>query len=337
MQQAAASGRWSGPLASIFFGGGTPSLLSPAQIAAILATADQNFALAADCEISLEANPGTLTLSSLLGYRRAGVNRLSLGIQTLNPPALALLGRIHSPDQSLQALTLARRAGFSNLACDLIFALPGQDLNALKADVDSLLQYEPEHFSCYGLTIEENTPLHERVKRGELSPVGEESYAQQFLFLHQYLADAGYGHYEISNYARPGFACRHNSRYWQRQACLGIGAGAHSFADQQWGIRYAVPADLSAYGSALKANLDPLTTVETFDRRGAMAETMYLGLRTRQGVYAGAFKERFGEPLDGAFAEALNQCGGYLQREGDRRYLKPEGWLIFDHLILPFL
>ena len=241
LELAAATRIWQGPLTSVFFGGGTPSLLSPIQVARILKSAETCFGFAEDIEISLEANPGTVTLSSLTGYRAAGVNRISLGIQSLSAARLKQLGRIHSSEDAIKAIRLARQAGFNNLSCDLIFALPGQSLADLQKDLERLLELHPEHLSCYGLTVEEGTPYHAQLTGGTLILPDDTVYAEHFMALHHYLTARGYEHYEISNYARPGRQCRHNLGYWRRQASLGIGAGAHSFDATNWGSRLVGP------------------------------------------------------------------------------------------------
>lgn len=337
MELAALSEQWRGPLTSIFFGGGTPSLLTPEQVDRIITSATCRFGLSSDVEISLEANPGTVTLAALTGYRAAGVNRLSLGVQSLNETNLRRLGRIHSPAEALLAIRLARRAGFDNLSCDLIFAQPGQTTARLEEELSRLLDESPEHLSCYGLTVEEGTPYHLRQIRGALWLPDENVYAEQFVALHRRLTEAGFEHYEISNHARPGRACRHNLGYWRRQSCLGLGAGAHSFSDCEWGTRLAVAADLDRYRQLLEQGCDPAVILETFDRRGAMAETMYLGLRTAAGVAEADFAARFGESLATAFGPALQRLSGYRCEAQGRWRLSPEGWLLFDHLILPFL
>ena len=333
----AADPAWQGPLTSVFFGGGTPSLLTPAQIARILKSAEARFGFVQDIEISLEANPGTVSLPSLTGYRAAGINRLSLGIQSLNPTRLGQLGRIHSPEEALAAIRLARLAGFDNLSCDLMFALPGQSLADLKEELDRLLGYQPEHLSCYGLTVEEGTPYHAQQDSGSLLLPEDTAYAEHFMALHQHLTGAGFNHYEISNYALPGRQCRHNLGYWQRQSSLGIGAGAHSFDAHNWGRRLSVAPDLDRYRHQLEQRVDPAVELEHFDRRGAMAETLYLGLRTGKGVGEAEFSSRFGESVASAFGSSLRQTSGHLHKNRERWQLDLEGWLIFDHLILPFL
>lgn len=337
LDQAAAAGVWRGPLSTIFFGGGTPSLLTPQQVGRILQAAAARFGFVADCEISLEANPGTLSLQSLAGYRAAGVNRLSLGAQALDDQALAELGRIHSVAEIRQAVAWSRAAGFANLSLDLIYARPGQSPADLERELAAFLALEPEHLSCYGLSVEEETPYHALQRQGVFTLPDEQSYARQFALLHKELGAAGFDHYEISNYARPGRECRHNLGYWRRQGCLALGAGAHAFDPAGWGRRLSIPGDLDAYGQTLGAGRDPLVELECFDRPGAMSETLYLGLRTAEGIDDRAFAARFDESLADRFAPAIARAGSHLLHKDGRWTLDLSGWLIFDHLILPFL
>jgi oxygen-independent coproporphyrinogen III oxidase len=337
LELAQTSGDWPGPLASVFFGGGTPSLLSPAAIGCLLDAAEQRFGFCDGAEISLEANPGTVTEASLAGYRAAGVNRLSLGVQSLSPTNLALLGRIHSAGEAVQALRWARRAGFASVSGDLIFALPGQNAAAALADVDQLLQLGPEHLSCYGLALEPGTALQHAVASGQLTLPDENGYADIYLALHERLAAAGFEHYEISNYARPGHACRHNLNTWQRGSYLGLGPGAHSFLARDWGIRLAVPGDWPRYRRRLTAGKNPAEILEVLDRSGAMTETLYLGLRCAAGVDENQFRRRFGLGLAEAFPTAWQKTAPRLHCRRGHWSLEASDWLIFDTLISAFL
>ena len=332
---AAAEG-WQGPFDTVYFGGGTPSRLFPEAIGDLLATADRLFGLAGDAEITLEANPGTVTLKSLTGYRAAGVNRLSLGLQSLDPEQLGVLGRLHDATQGVRAVQAARRAGFANLSLDLIFALPGQSLTDLGDQIDRYLELAPEHLSCYGLTAEPDTPFHHRLQTGDLRLPDGDFYAEAFLLLHQWLTAAGYDHYEIANYARPGRACRHNLGYWTRRQYLGVGAGAHSFRAAGWGARWAVPPDLEGYAAALANGREPAERLETFDQTGAMSEVLYLGLRTREGVDDAAFRRQFGRGVAEAYPRAIETLRPWLHQEAGCWRLTVDGWLLYDRLIQEF-
>jgi len=328
---------WHGPIETVYFGGGTPSLLHPQEVADILCAVAQNLDLAKNAEITLEANPGTVSLKRLSGYRSAGVNRLSLGLQTCRDHQLALLGRLHNRQDGIEACNQARQSGFDNLSLDLMFALPGQTLAELEDDLGCYLELAPEHLSCYGLTAEPKTPFQQRVASGELALPDGDFYAEAFMLIHEQLATAGYEHYEIANYARDGYLCRHNLGYWQRRPCLGIGAGAHSFCASQWGSRREVPADLSAYRQALQDGRDPMRSLESFDSQSALRETIYLALRTRRGINDTELQQRFGCTLQEAFPEAIAANRQWLVNDRGRWSFTPAGWLLFDRLILPFL
>ncbi len=327
------------PFETIFFGGGTPSLLSVKQIEKILNSIQQNFRIESDAEITLEANPGTVTLEQLQGYRRAGVNRLSLGIQSLNEINLQLLGRIHSAKQARESVVAARTAGFNNLSLDLMFALPDQDLPSLEQEISALLNLDPEHISLYGLSFEEGTNFFTRLQSGQLSSCADNLYADQYQLLHERLNNAGFEHYEISNFARPGWRCRHNQVYWKRGDCLAIGAGAHSFINRSWGERWHIPANLQDYKKNLLHGEDPDELLETYNQLGAMKEYVYLALRTSDGIELEEFEQKFNLPFQQVFPEAFAKTKSYLYSPVTSGHYKfnLNGWLLYDHLISHFL
>jgi oxygen-independent coproporphyrinogen III oxidase len=324
-------------LETIFFGGGTPSLLSAKQLEKILNQIDKNIGIKSDAEVTLEGNPGTLALEQLHGFRRAGINRLSLGIQSLNDQNLKLLGRIHTVAQARDSVLAARAAGFDNLNLDLMFALPNQDIPSLKSEISALLNFEPEHISLYGLSFEEGTEFSSRQQSGEIESCEEGLYADQYQLLDYYLTGAGYEHYEISNFARVGRDCRHNQVYWQRKSCLAIGAGAHGFLDQGWGQRWHVPAKLKRYKEFLLQGKDPSELLEIYDQNGAMKEYVYLALRTSTGINLQEFHKKFDLQFAQVFAAAIDKVKKYLQFNKDCCHFNAEGWLIYDHLISNFL
>jgi oxygen-independent coproporphyrinogen-3 oxidase len=328
---------WDGPLTSVFFGGGTPSLLPIQGIQEILECARTSFGFADGIEITLEANPGTVSPRYLDQLRRAGVNRLSLGIQSLADEDLAKLGRIHSRQESLDAITAAKNAGFDNLSLDLIYSRPEQHLDTLRAEIAQLLELQPQHLSCYGLTIEEATPFAQLEASGILSLPDEEDSAAAYRCVHEELTRANLTHYEISNFARPGYECRHNLGYWRRQPYLGLGAGAHSLSHHGWGERLSVPADLELYRQHLANGEATTVSLEVCDQQLAMAETLYLGLRTAEGVSDAHFSRRFGRSIAEVFPTAITRCGERLKHERGRWSLDLDGWLLYDHLIANFL
>lgn len=325
------------PLDTVFLGGGTPSLLAATQITSILQQTAATFNLSKECEISLEANPGTINLEKLQGYRQAGINRLSLGVQTLNNKKLQNLGRIHSAEEARRAVSLAREAGFDNLNLDLIFALPEQTPDQLSEDIDAFLVLQPQHLSLYGLSFEPGTPLEKRLQAGLINEADEQFYADSYRSIHQRLESAGFEHYEISNFARPGYRCRHNQVYWNRQPCLAVGCGAHSFIADGWGTRWATPANLTTYRSKLDAGILPMERIETFDRKSAMAEFVYLALRTADGLSRRAFQQHFNCTPETEFTNALRQAKERLTLVDEHWRFDLQGWLLYDHLISPFL
>ena len=328
---------WSGPVTSVYFGGGTPSLLQTDDVARLLSAFDKRFGLADDVEITLEANPGTIDLAKLQGLHSAGVNRLSLGIQSLDDSSLHRLGRRHDRRANLSSVKAARQAGFDNLSLDLMFALPGQTLPQLESELAGYLDLNVEHLSCYGLTAEPGTPFSQSVQAGEIKLPDDDFYAEAFLLIDQQLTTAGYQHYEIANYGRPGRLCRHNQRYWKRADCLGLGAGAHSFCSHGWGSRWAVASDLQGYADDLKCGRPPSRCLETFDRLAALSETLYLGLRTAAGVAESELRARFGASLHQAFPAADARHAPWLRQRGDTWSMNVSGWLLYDRLIQEFL
>ena len=271
------------------------------------------------------------------GYRHAGVNRLSLGTQSLNDKNLQALGRIHTAAQARDSVAAARQAGFGNLSLDLIFALPGQTLPAMEREIKDLLELEPEHISLYGLSFEEGTEFFRRLTRGELEACDENLYAEQYKLIHRELSRAGFEHYEISNFARPGFRCRHNQIYWQRRNCLAIGCGAHGFIEKNWGERWHIPGALTQYRTALQQGNNPAEQLEVFDRIGAMKEFIYLALRTKDGLATADFQRRFGERPEKNFSLAFAKTSRDLHQDDGRWHFGPEAWLLYDHLITHFL
>ena len=247
---------------TIYFGGGTPSLLSPPEVARILGGLFSRFHFQEPVEITLEANPGTVGLESLKGLRSAGVNRLNIGVQSFQDENLAQLGRIHSAAQAQEALAAARRAGFGELGLDLIYGLPGQRRPAWFTDLRRALAYQPEHLSCYMLTLEPGTPLAERHRFGRFRPAPEARVAELFMATSEFLAGRGYLHYEVSNFARCGpSGCRqarvsrHNSKYWSHAPYLGFGPAAHSFLPPK---RFWNHRDVARYVEDLRAGRRPL-------------------------------------------------------------------------------
>lgn len=293
-------------LDSIYFGGGTPSLMDSRQVARLIEQAESLFGLSSQAEITLEANPGTVDYRRLADFRQAGINRLSLGIQSFDDHMLATLGRIHTADEARAAFTAARRAGFSNIGIDLINSLPGQTQEMWGTELEQALQLAPEHISVYGLTIEADTLFSSLY--AESSPLlpDEDLSADMFEAADDLLCSRGYEHYEIANYARPGFRSQHNCGYWHRDGYLGLGAGAHScLQDSDYGTRFSNAASLNEYTSALHKGELPRINVMPLSREDAVAEHMFLGLRLSDGISFETFKGRFGVNLTEVFGKEL--------------------------------
>ena len=318
------------PVPTLFFGGGTPSLLEGASVARILETVRDRYALAHDAEITLEANPESVRPQRLRAYRAAGVNRISIGAQSFHDDELRWLDRLHSAADVRAAVEAARGAGFQNLSLDLIFGLPGQPLARWAATLDSALGLAPDHLSCYGLTVEEGTPLAERVRRGEEQEADPDTVAEMAEFTEERLQRAGYHQYEISNYARPGRECRHNLVYWRHGEYVGVGPGAHGFVD---GVRYAVERSPTRYIEALRhaGGVEGLPSPavvsrEELDEKTAALDTLVLRLRLNEGVSVEDYRaahpaawDRYSPALAWAESEAL------LHRRDGRLHLTPRG------------
>lgn len=328
-----------GQLQSIYMGGGTPSLLNPQQVELLLRQAETTFGLSQNSEITIEANPGTVDERLLSGYRQAGVNRISLGVQSFDEEMLKHLGRIHSADQARDAFAAARSAGFNNIGIDLIHSLPGQTLSMWQNDLQLAIGLGPEHLSVYGLTVEEGTPFAERYEDASLLP-DEDTSADMYEDADSTLTTAGYEHYEIANYARPGFRSQHNSGYWRRDGYLGLGAGAHSFIrNSQYGIRFGNSSEIDDYCHSIHNNELPHQDLAELSRNDAMAEFMFLGLRLADGVTVEGFQSEFGVTLAEIFGEELNimQQQGLLISADNRIKLTQRGMMLSNQFFSAFL
>ncbi len=343
-------------VATLYFGGGTPSLFAPTTIGRLIAGVAALAPLAADAEITLEANPGGVDAARLAGFRDAGVNRLSVGVQSFDDSRLKWLGRAHDADAARSTLVAARQAGFDNFSLDLIHAVPGQTRSDLLADLDEALAFEPTHISAYSLTFEPGTPLTRELAAGRVKRADEEVEAELFETVRDHLAACGYPAYEISNHARPGFASRHNLAYWQGAAYLGLGAGAWSFTPR-WGTGPGPlggpPADGASWGQRWRDLLDPRAwlesvaahghaidapEVEELTRAQAMGETCWLGLRQTRGLERAIFVDRFGEEPTAVYPvlDDLLETG-LLETTATGWALTRRGLLVADAVFARFL
>ena len=327
-------------LDSVYIGGGTPSLLDPLQVGRLIERAGQLFGMSGQAEVTLEANPGTVDLRSLTGFRRAGVTRLSLGVQSFDDGLLARLGRIHTARQAREAFDAARRGGFDNIGIDLIHALPGQDMEMWQSDLRQALELGPQHLSVYGLAIEEGTPFAARYAADSPLLPDEDLAVGMFEAADDILTAQGYEHYEIANYALPGCRSRHNSGYWKRDGYLGLGAGAHSFLqDSAFGTRFNNTADLGAYATALQQGTLPRTDMLSLSREDAMAEFLFLGLRMSDGVSFSSFADQFGTGFHDVYGDvdAALQAEGLLEEVSGSIRLTRRGMLLSNHVFRQFL
>ena len=302
------------PAQTVYFGGGTPSLLSIGQVKALLTAVERSFLLAENAEITLEANPGTLTLDYLRELRATGVNRLSLGVQSFSDAELAQLGRIHTCEEALESIHWARQAGFENLSLDLIFGLPKQSLRAWEYNLQEIMKIHPEHLSLYNLIVEDGTPLAKQIANGEIPAPDDDVAADMYELTMDFLTSAGYEQYEISSWATsPEFESRHNKAYWQMTPYLGVGAAAAGFAEN---VRTLNTPSIPEYVQRISTQRSALpyprsaanreyTEVDGFT---LMQESMMLGLRlTREGVSNAAFRARYGQDISAAFPEEVHR------------------------------
>lgn len=324
------------PVHTIFFGGGTPSLLTPEQLGFILAAVRESFGLQNGAEISLEANPNDISREYLTALRGIGINRLSIGMQSAIPSELAMFARRHDNDAVARAMSAARAAGFDNVNLDLIYGIPHQTLDNWETSLRQMLALQPDHVSLYALGLEDGTPMKNWVERGRLPMPDDDLAADMYELATRWLADAGFIQYEISNWARPGHECRHNLQYWYNLPYIGVGPGAHGFAG---GVRYSTILNPQRYIKALQGEsgapafpLTPATAESTvLDRDGEIAETLIMTLRlTQQGVERATFARRFGADLLDVHGEEIERFRrlGLLDVDDERVRLTERGRLL---------
>ena len=323
------------PVDTIFIGGGTPSVPDSALIVGIMEHVRKAFHVAEGAEISMEANPGTVTREKLTDYRRAGINRLSFGLQSANDRELKLLGRIHTWAEFLESFHLARECGFTNINIDLMSALPGQTRESWKDTLKRVTDLNPEHISAYSLIIEDGTPFGEKYgsEEGRKLLPDEDSEREMYHETKRFLRDCGYERYEISNYAKPGRACRHNIGYWTGLPYLGLGLGASSYMD---GCRFAVNSDMKQY---LEEKPGMFTDVEKLTKKDMEEEFFYVGLRMTAGVSLTEFERRFGvsakDVYPGLMETFVEEKAAVFQ--GDRFVLTDYGLDVSNYIMAQFL
>ena len=319
-------------IVSVFIGGGTPSALKAEAIASIMRTLQEQFFFCEDAEVTIEANPGTVDLEKLTIYRNVGINRLSLGLQSTDAEELKLLGRIHSYEEFLKSYEWAREAGFSNINIDLMFAIPGQTGEAWRQHLYQLAELNPEHISAYSLIIEEGTPFAEQ----NLDLPDEDTEYQMYEDTAEILERYGYRQYEISNYAKQGYMCRHNAGYWQRREYLGFGLGASSLYR---GMRFSNTRRMQEY---LKESRNPdqiRKDVTVLSRNERIEEFMFLGLRMTEGISEKKFEENFDVRLMDVYGDILQKYEetGFVEHIETKWRLTRKGIHVSNHILADFL
>lgn len=315
---------------SIFFGGGTPSILKGEQIYEIMDTIRSHFHMTKDTEITIEANPGTLSEEKLNWYQKSGINRLSMGLQSTKNEELKMLGRIHTYEELEHNYHLARSCGFSNINIDLMSALPGQTIESYRETLETVAVLEPEHISAYSLIVEEGTPLAEDDALLDRIP-DEDTDRQMYQLTKELLKTYGYDRYEISNYAKEGFACRHNCVYWTGGDYLGFGLGASSYFE---GRRFVNPSKMSQYTGECKPQ-----DVEELSLKDQMEEFMFLGLRMTKGISEKEFFDKFGQKMEAVYGEILKKQAeeGLILRKNSQIQLTEKGLDVSNYVFCDYL
>jgi len=326
------------PFDTVYIGGGTPSLLSPQQLESILKRVRKNFDLISNTEITpeitIETNPADLDRSSLESMREIGINRINIGVQSFDEKILNFLGRRHSVKQAISAVEASRKARFHNIGLDLIYGVPEQDINSWLDTLKQAVAFSPEHISCYQLTLEAKTPLGIRYQAGEFSLPGEELQYEFFMKTSEFLKDAGYIHYEVSNFAKgPEHASRHNQKYWDHSPYLGLGPSAHSF---QCNRRWWNHRSLDQYLAVINAGNLPFEETEILTMEQLRLEALYLGLRTKKGVSLQDFKNQYYYDLFKEKKKILSKLEeeGFISIQDGYLYPTQTGFAVADRLAL---
>lgn len=319
---------------TMYFGGGTPSLLRGQQLERLLKTVEKHLPISADAEITLEANPGEVDPERLTDYRSLGVNRISFGLQSFNDAQLRLLGRLHRSQHNAPSVEMARSAGFNNVNVDLIFHLPGQDDEDLQNDLRQMLALDTEHLSLYSLTVEKGTPLFQYVKDGRVHMTDEDLDAAMYRTICQSMAEAGFEHYEVSNFGKPGYHSQHNSNYWNGSHYYSYGPSAHSYNGESrwWNVR-----DLSEYFFRYQNRQSPIETTEKLDINTRQSEYFLTRLRTRGGVkfneWRTLYHSRFPNDILDYFQTLKMEHPEWVKIKKDGLQLTEEGWLFTDKIV----
>lgn len=322
-------------LTSIFIGGGTPTYISYQYMQDILQTVQACFDIQKEAEVSIEANPGTFDFFRLQKYREMGINRLSIGLQAWQDRLLKKLGRIHTQKEFLKGFQAAKEAGFQNINIDLMLGLPDQSLEDWKETLRQVSSLNPTHLSCYSLIVEEGTPFYTIQEQGKLK-LDEDLEREMYYYTQKYLKKQGYDHYEISNFAKQGFECRHNLLYWNVKPYIGVGVAAHSFIND---VRYANISLLPKYIEELSHNRLPIVREHTVTKQELIQEFMFLGLRKIEGVSKQNFHQKFGKSIEKVYRDVLQELQDkkLLQIKGDNIFLTSKGLDFANRVFQAFL
>lgn len=329
-------------VSTIFVGGGTPSILEGTQMERIMQTMYETFAVDQEAEITIEANPGTVTLEKLKSYREAGINRISFGLQSVNDEELKMLGRIHTFAEFLLSYEYARKAGFENINIDLISAIPGQSVESWQNTLNKVISLKPEHISAYSLIVEEGTPFYQLYEENKYKEKGYEALPNEeeersiYKDTERILENAGYYHYEISNYAKIGYACKHNLGYWERKEYLGIGLGAASLIKN---VRFSNVTEITSYINAANCGESVCGEKEELTINAQMEEFMFLGLRKIDGISVKDFEDSFHIKIREVYGEVIGKLKeeGLVCVKGNRVFLTEKGIDISNYVLSEFL
>ncbi len=323
------------PIKTIFFGGGTPSLIPGQEMMWLMKVIRNAFNLMPEAEVSVEANPGQMNQRKLHAYRESGINRISFGLQAIQDPLLNILGRKHNAEAFYQQVTKARQEGFWDINADIIFGIPGQEMEDWLETIQYVTSMELPHLSCYGLTYEEGTRIFEMMKSGFIDPLGEDLEWLMFRKTIEILQEKGYVHYEISNYSKPGYQCRHNLTYWKNEEYLALGIAAHGYLN---GIRYENVDKAKDYESMLKQKIYPVFTRERVSDDDWVKETMFLGLRLREGISLKEFKKKHNQSCLHLFEKEIQELiqQKLVWRDGERIKLTEKGFDLANQVLVCF-
>jgi oxygen-independent coproporphyrinogen III oxidase len=321
-----------GTLKTAYVGGGTPTTVPVTALVRLLRKVRDSFRMARDAEITIEANPGTMGTDTADMLSDAGINRFSIGVQSFQNEELKLLGRIHSSQEAIKAVADARRAGIANISIDLIYGMPGQTPDGWLRTVETAVELSPEHISAYELTPEKGTPLYELISQGRIEKPDEESIIEMYYSAIDRLNEAGYNHYEISNFAKPGFECRHNLNYWDRGEYIGIGAGAHGFIGNR---RMRNTGDINEYANAIAEGRLAVEESNEISGEDAVRESIFLGLRKMEGLNAKELMENLRVDVEVASKELIAE--GLLESDGIHILLTRKGIVISNTVIARLL